>query len=62
LEALDPRYRTVLLETGIAGLFAFISLPAHAPDELTLEARRVVRLLTRTTRSVAPTEAGQRLL
>lgn len=51
LEALDPRYRTVLLETGIAGLFASISLPlkaapdavryatglpAHAPDELTL--------------------------
>jgi hypothetical protein len=51
LEALDPRYRTVLLETGIAGLFASISLPveagpdavryatglpAHGPDELTL--------------------------
>jgi hypothetical protein len=51
LEALDPRYRTVLLETGIAGLFASISLPvraapdavryatglpAHANDELTL--------------------------
>jgi hypothetical protein len=51
LEALDPRYRTVLLETGIASLFASITLPlkagpdavryatglpAHAPDELTL--------------------------
>jgi hypothetical protein len=51
LEALDPRYRTVLLDTGIAGLFASITLPvkagpdavryatglaAHAPDELTL--------------------------
>jgi hypothetical protein len=51
LEALDPRYRTVLLEAGIAGLFASITLPvkagpdavryatglpAHAPDELTL--------------------------
>jgi len=51
LEALDPRYRTVLSENGIAGLFASIALPvkagpevvryatglpAHAADELTL--------------------------
>jgi hypothetical protein len=51
LEALDPRYRTVLSESGIAGLFASITLPvragpdtvryatglpAHAIDELTL--------------------------
>lgn len=51
LEALDPRYRTVLSESGIAGLFASIALPvkagpesvryatglpAHAPEELTL--------------------------
>jgi hypothetical protein len=51
LEALDPRYRTVLSESGIAGLFASISLPvkagsdavryatglpAHALEELTL--------------------------
>jgi hypothetical protein len=51
LEALDPRYRTVLSESGIAGLFASISLPvragpdavryasglpAHAADELTM--------------------------
>jgi hypothetical protein len=51
LEALDPRYRTVLSESGIAGLFASIALPvrkgpdavryatglpAHAIDELTL--------------------------
>jgi hypothetical protein len=51
LEALDLRYRTVLSESGIAGLFASITLPlkagpdavryatglpAHAPDELTL--------------------------
>jgi hypothetical protein len=51
LEALDPRYRTVLLEAGIAGLFASITLPvkagpeavryasglpAHGIDELTL--------------------------
>lgn len=51
LEALDPRYRTVLLDTGIADLFASIALPlragpdavryatglpAHAVDELTL--------------------------
>ncbi|MFC5547236.1 hypothetical protein [Massilia aerilata] len=51
LEALDPRYRTVLSENGIAGLFASIALPvragpdavryasglpAHALEELTL--------------------------
>jgi hypothetical protein len=51
LEALDPRYRTVLSESGIAGLFASIALPlkagpdavryatglpAHTVDELTL--------------------------
>jgi hypothetical protein len=51
LEALDPRYRTVLSESGIAGLFASIALPvkagpdavryatglpAHAAEELTL--------------------------
>jgi len=51
LEALDPRYRTVLSESGITGLFASIALPvragpeavryatglpAHAADELTL--------------------------
>lgn len=51
LEALDPRYRTVLSESGIAGLFASIALPlragpdavryatglaAHAHEELTL--------------------------
>jgi hypothetical protein len=51
LEALDPRYRTVLSESGVAGLFASIALPhkagpdavryatglpAHAPEELTL--------------------------
>jgi hypothetical protein len=51
LEALDPRYRTVLSNSGIAALFASITLPvragpeavryatglpAHAVDELTL--------------------------
>ena len=51
LEALDPRYRTVLLDAGIADLFASIALPVkagpdavryatglpvHAADELTL--------------------------
>lgn len=51
LEALDPRYRTVLSVSGIAGLFASIALPvkagpdavryatglpAHAAEELTL--------------------------
>ena len=51
LEALDPRYRTVLSDSGIADLFASIvlplragpdavryatGLPAHAVDELTL--------------------------
>ena len=51
LEALDPRYRTVLSESGIADLFASIALPVkagpdtvryatglpvHAADELTL--------------------------
>lgn len=33
LDALDPRYRTVLSESGIAGLFASIALPVRAgPD------------------------------
>ncbi|MGJ7916688.1 hypothetical protein ACI48D_14570 [Massilia sp. LXY-6] len=51
LEALDPRYRTVLSDSGIAGLFASIALPVkagadavryatglpvHSIDELTL--------------------------
>ena len=39
-----------------------VSQPSLSHTITTLEARLGVRLLTRTTRSVAPTEAGQRLL
>jgi DNA-binding transcriptional LysR family regulator len=39
-----------------------VSQPALSHTIRTLEARLGLRLLTRTTRSVAPTEAGQRLL
>ena len=39
-----------------------VSQPALSHTITTLEARLGVRLLTRTTRSVAPTEAGERLL
>jgi hypothetical protein len=59
LEALDPRYRTVLSASGIAGLFASIALPgkagpdavryatgapAHAQDELTLRIGQGIRM------------------
>lgn len=58
LEALDPRYRTVLSAGGIAGLFASIALPgkagpdavryatgapAHAHDQLTLRIGQGIR-------------------
>jgi DNA-binding transcriptional LysR family regulator len=39
-----------------------VSQPALSLTVRTLEARLGLRLLTRTTRSVAPTEAGERLL
>ena len=39
-----------------------VSQPALSHTISTLEARLGLRLLTRTTRSVAPTEAGERLL
>src|SRR5436305_7718756 len=57
-------FRTVARERSFTRAAALVGVSPSALSHTIrqLEARLGVRLLTRTTRSVAPTEAGQRLL
>ena len=60
--AIDPRFNADPPVSSITGARGRVSQSALSHTIRGLEARQGLRLLARTTRSVAPTEAGERLL
>jgi hypothetical protein len=60
--AIDPRFNADPPVSSITGARGRVSQSALSHTIRGLEARLGLRLLARTTRSVAPTEAGERLL